>query len=96
MAFLGGVAAAWLLHRLARLRQRVTGWALPVLWPSLVLIIGLLDVLGAIHTTIKDPAWGNVATEGYVFGALVFFVFCFGMSRYSQALERKLDAGRRR
>jgi general L-amino acid transport system permease protein len=63
---------------------------------TLVLIIGLLDVLGAIQTTIKDPAWGNVATEGYVFGALVFFVFCFGMSRYSQALERKLDTGHRR
>jgi general L-amino acid transport system permease protein len=63
---------------------------------TLVLIIGLLDVLGAIQTAIKDPAWGNVATEGYVFGALVFFVFCFGMSRYSQALERKLDTGHRR
>ena len=63
---------------------------------TLVLIIGLLDLLAAVQTTIKDPSWGNVASEGYLFAAAVFFVFCFGMSRYSQALERKLDTGYRR
>jgi len=62
---------------------------------TLVLIIGLLDILATVQTTIRDPSWGSVATEGYLFGAAVFFVFCFGMSRYSQALERKLDTGRR-
>jgi general L-amino acid transport system permease protein len=28
-----------------------------------------------------------------VFAALIFWIFCFGMSRYSQHLERKLDTG---
>ncbi|GAB3672167.1 amino acid ABC transporter permease [Salinisphaera aquimarina] len=62
---------------------------------TLVLIIGLFDVLGTVQATIIDPAWQNVATEGYVFVAFCFWVFCFGMSRYSQNLERKLDTGHR-
>lgn len=60
---------------------------------TLVLIIGLFDVLGTVQSTITDPAWQNVATEGYVFVAFCFWVFCFGISRYSQDLERKLDTG---
>lgn len=60
---------------------------------TLVLIIGLFDILGTVQSTITDPAWQNVATEGYVFVAFCFWVFCFGMSRYSQKLERKLDTG---
>ncbi len=63
---------------------------------SLVLIIGLFDLLGAIQSAVKDATWGRVATEGYVFAALVFWMFCFGMSRYSQALERKLSTGHKR
>ena len=62
---------------------------------TLVLIIGLFDVLGAVQSTITDPAWQNVAVEGYVFVAFCFWVFCFGISRYSQNLERKLDTGHR-
>jgi general L-amino acid transport system permease protein len=42
---------------------------------------------------VTDPAWQNVAIEGYVFVAFCFWVFCFGISRYSQNLERKLDTG---
>ncbi len=60
---------------------------------TLVLIIGLFDILGTVQSTIIDPAWQNVATEGYLFVAFCFWVFCFGMSRYSQALERKLHTG---
>ncbi|MCG7199301.1 amino acid ABC transporter permease [Marinobacter pelagius] len=60
---------------------------------TLVLIIGLFDVLGTVQSTVTDPAWQNVAVEGYVFVAFCFWVFCFGISRYSQNLERKLDTG---
>ncbi|MAA65423.1 MAG: amino acid ABC transporter permease [Alteromonadaceae bacterium] len=60
---------------------------------TLVLIIGLFDILGTVQSTVTDPAWQNVAIEGYVFVAFCFWVFCFGMSRYSQNLERKLDTG---
>ncbi|WP_339845227.1 amino acid ABC transporter permease [uncultured Halopseudomonas sp.] len=60
---------------------------------SLVIIIGLFDLLNSIKQATTDPAWLGMATEGYVFAALVFWIFCFGMSRYSMHLERKLDTG---
>lgn len=60
---------------------------------SLVLIIGLFDLLGAVQNAVKDVAWGHVAIEGYVFAALIYWIFCFGMSRYSQRLERRLRTG---
>lgn len=63
---------------------------------TLVLIIGLFDLLAMIETATKDPNWLGFAIEGYVFAALVFWAFCFGMSRYSIALERKLHTGHKR
>ena len=60
---------------------------------SLVLIIGLFDLLAIIQSAFADPEWLGYSVEGYVFAALVFWVFCFGMSRYSQALERRLGTG---
>lgn len=62
---------------------------------SLVLIIGLFDLLAIIRAGLTDPSWLGFATEGYVFAALMFWVFCFGMSRYSQYIERKLRTGHR-
>lgn len=62
---------------------------------SLVFIIGLFDLLGAVQSTIVDPAWQNVAVEGYIFAGAIFWLFCFGLSRYSQNLERKLETGHR-
>ncbi|SFM37925.1 general L-amino acid transport system permease protein [Pseudomonas sp. ok602] len=63
---------------------------------SLVIIIGLFDLLNSVKQAAADPAWLGMATEGYVFAALVFWIFCFGMSRYSVHLERKLDTGHKR
>jgi general L-amino acid transport system permease protein len=63
---------------------------------SLVIIIGLFDLFNSIHQATVDPAWLGFATEGYVFAALMFWIFCFGMSRYSMHLERKLDTGHKR
>lgn len=63
---------------------------------TLVLIIGLLDVLALVQSAMEDPNWGAVETEGYVFAAFCFWVFCFSMSRYSQKLERKLHTGHKR
>ncbi|MGQ7248561.1 amino acid ABC transporter permease [Halomonas sp. V046] len=60
---------------------------------SLVLIIGLFDLLAIIRSGLTDTNWLGFATEGYVFAALMFWVFCFSMSRYSQVLERKLHRG---
>ncbi|MDV7338275.1 amino acid ABC transporter permease [Terasakiella sp. A23] len=63
---------------------------------TLVLIIGLLDILATVQSSIVDPKWGGVATEGYIFAAFCFWVFCYGMSKYSQSLERKLHTGHKR
>jgi general L-amino acid transport system permease protein len=63
---------------------------------TLVLVIGLTDVLGAVHAGFADPEWligEHVRTTGYVFTAFVFWVFCFAMSRYSLRFgERAPDA----
>ena len=61
---------------------------------SLVTIIGLVDLLGAVNQSLKDPAWLGLAKEGYVFTAVVFFVCCFGMSNYSRRFERRLNRHR--
>ena len=60
---------------------------------TLVLIIGLFDLLGMVQLVGTNPKWLGFATEGYVFVAFVFWMFCFGMSRFSQHLERKLHTG---
>jgi len=61
---------------------------------SLVTIIGLADLLGAVNQSLKDPAWLGLAKEGYVFTALVFFVCCFSMSSYGRRFERRLNRHR--
>lgn len=63
---------------------------------SLVLIIGMFDVLGIGQAANTDPEWLGFSTESYVFVALVFWVFCFSMSRYSIFLENKLNTGHKR
>jgi general L-amino acid transport system permease protein len=55
---------------------------------SLVLIIGLFDLLSTIKVSLNDPAWSGFGVEAYIFAALVYFVFCFAMSLYSRRLER--------
>lgn len=63
---------------------------------TLVAIIGMFDLLGAIQLGNADPKWLGFAIEGYAFAAALYFVFCFGMSRYSQHLERKLHTGHKK
>ena len=61
---------------------------------TLVTIVGLFDLLGAVSQALKDPAWLGFAKEGYVFSALVFFVCCFVMSSYGRRFERRLNRHR--
>ena len=65
---------------------------------SLVLIIGLFDLLGIVQLNPPTPKWFSPTTAmtGYVFAGFVFWVFCFGMSRYSQMIERRLATGHER
>ncbi len=63
---------------------------------TLVLIIGLMDLLSIVQSAFADPKWLGFSVEGYVFAGLVYWIFCFSMSRYSQHLERKLHTGHKR
>ena len=60
---------------------------------SLVLIIGIFDLLTTAKTPIIDPAWQPFSIEVYVFVGLIYFVFCFAMSRYSRGLEAQARPG---
>ena len=60
---------------------------------SLVVIIGLFDLLATTKSAINDPAWRQQFLEGYVFIALIFFIMCFFLSRYSLKLDRDLKQG---
>ena len=65
---------------------------------TLVLIIGLLDLLGIVQSSIQDPNWSirSVPYTGYVFVALVFWACCYAMALYSRRVEGKLDTGHKR
>jgi general L-amino acid transport system permease protein len=64
---------------------------------SLVSIVALFDLLGSLRASFSDPNWSTPTTlfTGFAFAGMIYFVFCFGMSRYSLFVERRLDAHRR-
>lgn len=56
---------------------------------SLVIIVGLFELTGALGLAVDgDPKWRAFALDGYLFIAIIYWVGCFAMSRYSRALER--------
>jgi len=57
---------------------------------SLVMIIGMFDLLGMVQAAAADPNWLGSAVEGYLFAGFCFFALCYSMSLYSQKLERRL------
>jgi general L-amino acid transport system permease protein len=57
---------------------------------SLVTVVSMYDLTGALRLALGDPQWRNFFLEGYLFVGAVYFVCCFGMSRYSAWLERRL------
>ena len=61
---------------------------------TFVSIIGLFDVLGATATALEDPRWVLFASEAYIFIFVLYFAFCFSMSKYSEHVERDLSKGR--
>lgn len=64
---------------------------------SLVSIVALFDLLGQLRASFSDPNWATPTTAftGFAFTGLIYFVFCFGMSRYSLFVENRLNAHRR-
>jgi len=63
---------------------------------TLVAFVGLLDPLKGITQIVRaDIAWKGIYWEPYIFVGAIFFVICFGMSRYSMYLENKLKRDHR-
>jgi general L-amino acid transport system permease protein len=64
---------------------------------SLVSIVALFDLLGSLRASFSDPVWSTPTTlfTGFAFTGIIYFVFCFGMSRYSLFVENRLNAHRR-
>ena len=58
---------------------------------TLVLIIGLMDMLAMVNMTSNDPYWLGRETEGFVFVTIVFWVILYSMSRYSRKLEIRFN-----
>ena len=65
---------------------------------TLVTVVGLYDLLGIVIAGFADSKWASpqTAPTGYFSAAFIFWVFCFGMSRYSQFIERRLNTGHKR
>ncbi|SRR5260221_2913091 len=63
---------------------------------TLVAVVGLYDFLNIVRTGSHDANWIGTEIEGFVFCAAVYWVICYGMSRYSVHLERKLDTGHKK
>lgn len=63
---------------------------------SLVIIIGLYDLLGTAKAALADPAWRGFYREAYLFIGVIYWCFCYSMSRYSRWLEQDLNRGHKR
>lgn len=61
---------------------------------TLVAVINLMDILGILKSALADTRWLGFTKEAYVFAGVVFWVICFGLSRYSMLLEKRLKPGR--
>jgi general L-amino acid transport system permease protein len=64
---------------------------------TLVSIVALFDLLGSLRASFADPAWATPSTlfTGFAVTGLIYWTFCFGMSRYSLFVEHRLNAHRR-
>ena len=62
---------------------------------SLVTIVSMFELFGSLRLALADPQWRPFFVEGFIFVALIYWVFCSAMSRYSRGLERDFAVARR-
>jgi general L-amino acid transport system permease protein len=60
---------------------------------SLVVIIGMFDMMGIANTIVANPIWLGKHVESYAFVAGIYWIICFSMSRYARYLEIKFSTG---
>lgn len=65
---------------------------------TLVSIVAIFDLLGGLRAGFTDPQWASPVTlyTGFAFAGIIYFAFCYFMSRYSIFVEKRLNTGRRR
>jgi general L-amino acid transport system permease protein len=62
---------------------------------SIVVVVGIFDLMTAARRAVADAQWQGFGTEIYLFVGAVYFVFCFAMSRYSARLHASIEEVRR-
>ena len=60
----------------------------------LIFVVGLLEIVGMLNLAKTNPEWLGFAMEGYVFAAIIFWIICYAMSKYSYNLEKKYKTER--
>jgi len=60
----------------------------------LIFVVGLLELVGMLNLAKTNPEWLGFAMEGYVFAAIIFWIICYAMSKYSYNLELKYKTER--
>lgn len=87
----------WRAHRLVILPQAIR-IVIPALAntvivmiknTSLVLVVGLFDIISSGKAALADPAWPSPAAETYLFIGAIFFSISFGFARFADFLERR-------
>lgn len=63
---------------------------------SLVVIVAMMDLLGAAKASLADPDWIGFYVEAYVFAALVYATMCGSISFYGRQVEGRLQRMRGR
>jgi len=58
---------------------------------TLILIIGLFDILAMVTLTNSDTNWLGFETEGYVFVTIIYWAICFSMSKYAKSIEDRFN-----
>ena len=60
----------------------------------LIFVVGLAELAGMLQMAKTNPKWLGYAMEGYVFAAIIFWIICYAMSKYSYNLEEKYKTDR--
>tara|TARA_Y100001970_G_scaffold35838_1_gene44282 strand:+ start:181 stop:1452 length:1272 start_codon:yes stop_codon:yes gene_type:complete len=60
----------------------------------LIFVVGLMEIAGMLGLAKTNPKWLGFAMEGYVFAAIIFWIICYAMSKYSYNLEIKYKTER--
>lgn len=63
---------------------------------TLVLVVGVFDLLGIVQNAARNADWAGFYLEGYIFVAAIFWIICHSISRYSAHLEVKLSRSARK